>query len=418
MSTVQSPRGTRDILPEQQPLWQHVYTTGQKVAEQMGFSRITTPNYEYRTLFERAIGDGTDVMDKELFLLRSRGTEPGQEEYALRPEGTAGIVRAFIEHGMHLRPQPIKLYTFVNNFRYDRPQKGRYREHVQFDLEIFGDKSVFTDAWVILAACQFLKELGLQNLDLHINSLGTLEERKAYEKALITALHEKSGQLSADSQARLEKNPLRILDSKDANDQALLNDLPKLSDFFGEESSKRFEDLQSYLRSWAIPFVINPRLVRGLDYYSHTVFELVSSEGSGQQGSLAGGGRYDGLVPQLGGQDVGAMGMGAGLDRIIEEMERQGITIEDKKPALVAVIAADNQSKQLAALFLTTLLNRGLAVTAAFDKEGLSAQLKAANKANAVTAYILGEEEFKNNSVLVKNLVDGSQVSESLDNYR
>ena len=413
MSTLQSPRGTRDILPEQQHLWHHVKTVAERVATQLGFQPISTPTYEYRTLFERSIGEGTDIMDKELFLVRGRNAE-GSEEYALRPEGTAGIVRAFIEHGMQQLPQPVKLYSFVNNFRYDRPQKGRYREHVQLDLELFGETGPFSDAWIILATCLFLKELGLEGVMLHINSLGTTDERKAYEAALVEALTPKISELSCDSQKRLSTNPLRILDSKDAKDQALLDEAPKLEDFFGPESKQHFYEVEHFLMNWKIPFIINPRLVRGLDYYCHTAFEVTTEGAGGQQSSLGGGGRYDGLVTQLGGPSTGAVGVALGLDRVIEEMERQEISVQKPTLNTCAVIATDPESKKIAANLVLKLLYQGKNVIANFDRESMSSQMKAASKQGAVEAYIIGEQERSAHIVTIKDLTTGEQRQESL----
>ena len=409
MSNLQAPRGTRDILPEEQATWEYVKGVAAKIAKQFGFQQITTPTYEYRTLFERSIGNDTDVMSKELFLVRGPATTPGEEEYALRPEGTAGIVRAFIEHGMHLRPQPIKLWNFVNNFRYDRPQKGRYREHVQFDLELFGETGPFADAWIIFATYAFLKELGLQGLSLELNTLGTNEERAAYQDVIRTALNEKTSQLSQDSQARLTSNPLRILDSKDANDQALLNELPDLLDFCGDETKRRFEQVQRYLTTWEVPFRINKRLVRGLDYYSHTAFEWITEGAGGQQSALGGGGRYDGLLTKLGGQNGGAVGAGIGLDRVVEEVIRQNLTPEASKSEVVAVILASASAEQVATKLIKQLLEKGLCVIANFDRESMGSQLKAAHKQGAQTAYILGDQELADNTITIKNLETGEQ---------
>lgn len=414
MATLQSPRGTRDILPEQQAYWSHVKHVGARIATEMGFDPITTPTYEYRELFERSIGKGTDVMDKELFLLRSRGTEAGQEEYALRPEGTAGIVRAFIEHGMHLRPQPVKLWSFLNNFRYDRPQKGRYREHVQFDLELFGDTGPFADAWIILATYRFLSELGLQGLKLQLNTLGTMEERQKYQDALREQLMNRKHELSEDSQNRLDVNPLRILDSKDQQDQRVLDGLPALLDFCSDETKAHYQAVRDYLQTWGIPYVENARLVRGLDYYCHTAFEWTTEGAGGQQSSLGGGGRYDGLLTQLGGQGNGAVGAGIGLDRVIEEMERQEVVLPQNQTAeTVAVAVAEPDAKQKAASLVQRFLSEGKRVVANFDRDSLGSQLKTASKQGATRAYILGSEELANNTVTIKNLEDGSQTTEA-----
>jgi histidyl-tRNA synthetase len=411
MTTIQSPRGTRDILPEDQPVWQYVKDTASHVAKSLGFQPITTPTYEYRSLFERAIGEGTDVMDKELFLVKGRAADASEDEtYALRPEGTAGIVRAFIEHGMHTLPQPVKLNSFINCFRYDRPQKGRYREHVQFDIESFGEKGSFADALVILATYKFLQKLGLKGLKLDLNSLGVVAERQAYQEALVASLQEKKEALSKDSQTRLSTNPLRILDSKDTSDQALLEDAPKLHDFFGTETLQHFQQVQAYLNAWNIPYEINQRLVRGLDYYSHTAFEWKIQNLGGQQSSLGGGGRYDGLLVQLGGKDIGAVGAGIGLDRVVEEMHRQGIYPSiDTSEDVVAVVAASKGSLSKAAELITTLLNEGKTVVANFDRESIGTQLKLADRSGAKHAYIIGDDELAAGEATLKDLVTGEQ---------
>lgn len=408
MPNLQSPRGTRDILPAEQPLWQHIQQVGKEVAEQMGFQPISTPTYEDLALFQRSIGEGTDVMDKELFLVR--GVKSEKEEYALRPEGTAGIVRSYIEHGMHTWPQPVKLYSIVNNFRYDRPQKGRYREHVQFDVEFFGDHGSFSDGWIIYFTWRFLKELGLNNLKLKLNSLGTTDERAEYIKALKTFLKPQKAQLSEDSQSRLETNPLRILDSKDAGDQKLVADAPQLQEFFSEASKAHFQEVQQLLQAWEVPFVLAPDIVRGLDYYSHTTFEWVIEGSAGQQNSLGGGGRYDGLMTSLGGPDCGAVGAGLGLDRIMEAMQEQQVETEAEaaKPELF-LVAADAAGKTRALTLINELLDIGWAVDSALNKEGMGGQLKSAGKSGALAALILGEQEVADDTVVVKVLETGTQ---------
>jgi histidyl-tRNA synthetase len=417
MSPLQSPRGTRDILPADQPLWQYIQEVGKSVAEQMGFQPITTPTYEDLALFQRSIGAGTDVMDKELFLVR--GIKSEKEEYALRPEGTAGIVRSFIEHGMHTWPQPVKLYSIVNNFRYDRPQKGRYREHTQFDIEIFGDVSAYADGWTIYFTWRFLEELGLQNLKLKLNSLGTNDERTEYLKSFVAFLEPKKDQLSSDSQIRLDSNPLRILDSKDANDQKLCAEAPKLTEFFGDTSAAHFKQVQELLTTWNVPFVLAPEIVRGLDYYSHTTFEWVIEGVEGQQNSLGGGGRYDSLVTQLGGPSTGAVGAGLGLDRIMEAMVDQKLT-DDLNPATpeLFVIAADAQGRMAAASLIDELLDFGWSVDAVLGKDGMGAQMKNAARSGALAALILGEKEVSENSVVVKDLQAGEQTTVSRSDLR
>lgn len=412
MTNIQKPRGTRDILPEQQIIWDQVKALAAASAEQFGFLPITTPTYEEIGLFERSIGAGTDVMDKELFLVRGKA---GEEQYALRPEGTAGIVRAFIENGLRTRPQPIKLWSFVNNFRYDRPQKGRYREHVQWDLELFSEADPFFDAWVIWTTWDFLtNKCGLQNVELQLNTLGTAQERETYQQALITFLQDRNDQLSSDSQERLTRNPLRVLDSKDPRDQHALEGAPVLLDSLGDASRNHFESIQHYLTSWKIPFVHNHRLVRGLDYYCHTAFEWTVAGAGGQQSSLGGGGRYDGLITQLGGQPIGAVGAGIGLDRVIEECERQGITFPPTAGDRVAVIAAEASDQPAASTLIKTLSSAGNAVFADFTKTGIGNQLKQADRHGATTAYIVGQAETERGVVTRKDLRTGEQEEVTL----
>jgi len=405
---IQAPRGTRDILPDQQPGWRHVAETVRAVSQQLSFRPITVPTYEELALFTRSIGGGTDIMDKELFLARGIRSEE-ESQYALRPEGTAGIVRAFVQHGMHTWPQPVRLFSIVNNFRYDRPQKGRYREHVQVSLEYFGDFGPFADAWVIFTTWTILSRLGLKSLMLQLNTLGTKEERLAYEDALRQHLEPLRDQLSEDSRSRLESNPLRILDSKDASDRRLVADAPKLSGSLGEASQAHFESVRRYLDSWQIPYELNPSLVRGLDYYCHTAFEWTVADAGGQQASLGGGGRYDGLLPQLDGPNIGAVGAGLGLDRVIEECERQGtLPTEQAKPDLY-LVAADEAGREVAVRLIAELTKAGLSVDANLSKEGFGPQIKAAGRSGARFAAIIGADEAGAGEVTLKNLENGEQ---------
>lgn len=399
----QAPRGTRDILPADQPLWQLVRRVCQEVAEQMGYQPITVPTYEEVGLFQRSIGASTDIIEKELFLVQGHRDE--ESHYALRPEGTAGIVRAFVQHGMHTWPQPVKLYGIVNNFRYERPQKGRYREHVQLSVEHFGDTSPFADAWVVFTMWQVIRRLGIPGITLSLNSLGTSEERAAYVAALKSALQDKREQLSADSQRRLETNPLRILDSKDTGDQVLLETAPQLADFLGNTSSAHIETVKHYLDAWQIPYAMNPRLVRGLDYYCHTCFEWIHpSTGN----SLGGGGRYDKLVGELDGPETGAVGAGLGLDRIVDLLADLGIAAP-AAARTVAVILAEPSVLTEAARVVAELANVGIRVTADFSKPSVGTQFKAADRQEAWLAIVIGGQEVADGALTVKRLADGSQ---------
>lgn len=408
---IQSPRGTRDILPEQQPAWSFVTAAAHRIARQFGFLPITIPTYEEISLFQRSIGEGTDVIDKELFLVRGVQSEADAAPYALRPEGTAGIVRAYVQHGLHTRPQPVKLYTLLSVFRYDRPQKGRYREHTQFDLEYFGDSGPFADAWIIYATYSFYRSLGLSNLKLKLNSLGTSEERSAYLQRLTEYFEPLQDRLSEDSRRRLHTNPLRILDSKDKEDQAISANAPHLWDSLGNESRSHLETVQQYLDRWEIPHFIDHFLVRGLDYYCHTAFEWVVEGNEGQQGSLGGGGRYDGLLTQLGGPSVGAVGAGLGLDRVIEEMESQGIAIEPLGHADCYVATSEESTHAYAQEVIQQLMKAGCKVEANFSRSNLGTHLKQADRLGISRVILIGQEEAIGNHLTVKNLTDGSQSS-------
>jgi histidyl-tRNA synthetase len=417
MSNMQSPRGTRDILPADQAVWSFVRNAAAKVAAQMNFQSISTPTYEDLTLFNRAIGGGTDVIDKELFLVRGIQTEAGSEEYALRPEGTAGIVRAFIEHGMQTWPQPVKLWSFVNCFRYDRPQKGRYREHIQFDLELFGDSSAWADAWILLAMWRFYQEVGLgDKVELKLNTLGTLEERNAYIGKLHEYFNPLRDQLSEDSQRRLESNPLRIHDSKDEGDKRLCEGAPRLVDNVGDESRAHYEEVKRLVSVWGISFAEDSSLVRGLDYYSHTTFEWVPKEYEGSQASVGGGGRYDGLIPQLGGPVTGAVGAGIGLDRICELVVDCGVAIPAMDAPQYFLVAADAIGKEyIEREVIPKMFTQGLRFDAALNKEGVGAQLKQAGKVGAKSAVIVGQHEVESGQVVVKDLESGEQKEASTE---
>jgi histidyl-tRNA synthetase len=410
---LQAPRGTRDILPENQPAWSLAVSTAERIARQFGFSPITVPSYEDVRLFQRSLGEGTDVIDKELFLVRGVQGEADAAPYALRPEGTAGIVRSYIQHGLHTRPQPVKVFSILSLFRYDRPQKGRYREHVQFDLEYFGDTGPFADAWVIYTTYTFYRSLGLQNLKLKLNSLGTADERAAYRQKLTDYLQPLADQLSQDSKRRLTTNPLRVLDSKDRGDAAVTAHAPHLWESLGPESRQHIDSVCRFLDNWHIPYFIDHFLVRGLDYYCHTAFEWVVEGKEGQQSSLGGGGRYDGLLTQLGGASVGAVGAGLGLDRVIEEMEAQNVPIDPFPPAHCYVATAGSDTHAFAQEIISTLLSSGCTVEANFSRTNLGNHLKQAHRLGIAKVILVGSDEAARRILAVKDLSTGEQTNYS-----
>ena len=401
MPKINAPRGTRDILPADQPVWQQVVRTCHEVAERLSFQAIGLPTFEETDLYQRAIGSGTDIMDKELFQVGSRHSD--ESKYSLRPEGTAGMVRAYVQAGMQTWPQPVKLYSILNLFRYERPQRGRFREHTQFDIEYFGDGSAFADAWVILTHWTVLKELGIGSVTLSVNSLGTSSEREAYRATLTAFLQPLEERLSEDSRRRLRENPLRILDSKDPSDQALLVGAPMLKQSLGEASRNHFDRLLEYLDAWQIPYSVDPLLVRGLDYYSLSCFEWVHVAENGARLSVGGGGRYDGLLPILGGPATGAVGAGLGLDRIVELLQPVAPRRLDLYVAL-----ADPEALPLARRTIAELVHLSQQIDADFSKPSLSAQLKAASKRGARYALIVGLSTAENGLTL-RDLTTGEQ---------
>lgn len=406
MSTFASPRGSRDILPDQNRLWQHVKQVCADVAHELSFHEITVPTFEDIGLFQRSLGEGTDIIDKELFLVRGRHSD--EEHYALRPEGTAGIVRAFIQNGLKTYPQPVRLYSVLNLFRYERPQRGRYREHVQFDIEQFGTKEASADAWVILTQWRVLQRLGINDAALSLNSLGTNEERMQYQQALIHYFTPFFEQLSNDSKRRLSTNPLRILDSKDPLDQPHLPGAPHLSTFLMQESREHLAQVQAHLDTWQVPYALDPLLVRGLDYYSRTCFEWSVPAAEGRPLALGGGGRYDGLVPLLGGPDLGAVGGGLGLDRLVDLLEERGWTPPAPR-AKLAVINVDLLPEQ-AAYCIIPLLEQHLALWSDFSRTSTASQLKAASKEQCTFALLVSS-----NGLELKELISGSQQRVTLE---
>lgn len=418
MTTIQAPRGTRDILPQDQVLWEHLVDFCKLRANQFGYLPITIPTFEETGLFERSIGESTDILEKELFIVSNRNSAES-DRYALRPEATAGIVRAFVEHGLHTLPQPVKLYNILNNFRYERPQKGRYRELWQFDLEIIGEKSPLADCWCILTGYQLFQSLGLTEVELQLNSLGLLEERTEFLSALRDYLEPRKDQLSEDSKRRLDSNPLRILDSKDPQDQALLKDAPKLLDFFGPVSQSHFEQVKKTLDLWKIPYHLNPHLVRGLDYYCHTTFEWYLPGEGGSQSALGGGGRYDGLLPQLNGPDLGAVGQALGLDRIFNALDAKGYKLAHTNNPELFLIPADEAGLQHILQILpelTWLTNPR--VDWSFEKVGVGNLLKKALKLEAEAVLIIGSAEIEKGKYQLKWLQTGEQEEVTLDELK
>ncbi len=412
MPRFQAPRGTQDVLPAMQPYWHAVLDAVREVARLHGFQRIDTPMFEDAGVFEKGSGDTTDIVEKEMYVFEDRGGD----RLALTPEGTPAIVRAYLEHGMGSWPHPVRLYTTHPMFRYDRPQKGRYRQHTQFDAEVLGSADPLVDAEVISMLWRLYGMLGIRGITVRLGSLDDLEPRRAYVERLKEYYRPVLSRLSEDSQRRFERNPLRLLDSKDERDQAFKEAAPKLVDQLSPAAREHHEAVQAALTAAGVRFIVDPLLVRGLDYYNRTVFEVVPDDDDRAQGTIGGGGRYDGLVELLGGPPTPGIGFGTGIERVILEMQKNGVVFEPAPTAEVFIVHRGEGSGPAAIRLAAALRDRGVAAVIGEGSRSFKAQLRSANAAGARLALILGEEELAKGAVLLKLLDrEGEQAPVPLD---
>ena len=399
---IQAIRGMNDILPTQTPVWQYLETTVKELLSAYGYAEIRMPIVEQTALFKRSIGEVTDIVEKEMYTFEDRNGD----SLTLRPEGTASCVRACEEHGL-LYNQTQRLWYTGPMFRHERPQKGRYRQFYQFGIETFGIASPDIDAEVIMLSARLWQQLGLTDaVTLQLNTLGSNEARANYRDALTAYLSERADQLDADSQRRLHTNPLRVLDSKDPATQALLVDAPKLHDYLDQESIEHFAELRRVLDAAGIQYEINQRLVRGLDYYCKTVFEWVTDK-LGAQGTVCAGGRYDGLVEQLGGKPTPAVGFAMGVERLILLLDTLELVPEEVLNTLDVYVCPVGENASLNALLLADHLRKEhswLRIQTHCGGGSFKSQLKKADKSGARFALLLGEDEVANNSVTIKDL--------------
>lgn len=404
--SIQAIRGMNDCLPEQTPVWQKVESVLRKTVAAYGYSEIRMPIVESTHLFKRAIGEVTDVVEKEMYTFEDRNGD----SLTLRPEGTASTVRAGIQNGL-LYNQERRMWYIGPMFRHERPQKGRYRQFHQFGVEIFGLQGADTDAEVILLTARLWKLLGIeQHVTLQLNSLGSAAERKAHKDALIAFLEGFKDQLDEESQRRMYTNPLRVLDSKNPAVQALLTDAPSLTDYYGEETKAHFDGLCKLLDAAGVNYEINDRLVRGLDYYNYTVFEWVTTS-LGAQGTVCGGGRYDGLVEQLGGKATPAVGFAMGIERLVLLLEELALTA-DISGAVDVYVAALGDGAAVHGMMLAEQLRDQMPALKVMTHNGggnFKKQLKRADQNNAKVALILGTDEIENQQVTVKDLTGKTQ---------
>lgn len=405
VSTPQPLRGMRDILPQEQRYWQFVTRKIESLARAYGYDRIETPILEETGLFIRGVGKQSDIVEKEMFTFLDRG----EESVTLRPEGTSPVARAYINHGMFNLPQPLKLYYVGSMFRYERPQHGRHRQHHQLGFEVIGDAHPVLDAEVILLAQLFYKEIGVKTVT-HVNSIGCRTCRPAYLTALVAYYRTKRSQICEDDKRRMVKNPLRLLDCKELTCQPVKEGAPHIVDYLDEECKNHLMRVLEYLDELQVPYQLNPHLVRGLDYYSRTVFEIMLVDETDQsQTALGGGGRYDYLVETLGGRPTPACGFGIGIERAILQMKAQNIEPpDDFKPEIFLAQLGDGARRKAFVLF-EEMRAAGIHASSNFSKNALKAQLEIANRLGAKYTVILGQKEALDGTVLVRDMESGMQ---------
>ena len=403
------PNGTMDMIPSEAYKWHTVENVVRETAEQFGFREIRVPTFEETGLFVRSVGDTTDVVQKEMYTVSSSG----DKTYTLRPEGTAGVIRAVLENGVLNEGLPQKMFYTISCFRHEKAQKGRLREFHQFGCEMLGAASPAADADVIALAHSVLNRLGLKNIKLNINSIGCPECRAKYREALKAYFEPHREELCDTCKGRLEKNPMRLLDCKSEEDQAIAKNAPVITDYLCEECSAHFEAVKKHLGTMGIDFIINPKIVRGLDYYSRTVFEFIS-EDIGAQGTVCGGGRYDGLVESLGGKPTPALGFGMGLERIILTMENQGLDFAEEKTCDLYIAPMGDAAADKAMEIASVMRDEGFFVEYDLVGRGLKAQMKYADKIKAKFVIVLGDNELSENKAKLKNMATGEQTDISL----
>lgn len=401
----QTPRGMRDILPSEQIYWTHIERVLCKAVQEFGFQRIIIPTVEFTPLFTRSVGEGTDIVEKELYTFTSRGGD----NLSLRPEMTAGIVRAYIQNGMQVWPKPVKLFSQGPLFRYDRPQEGRYREHYQASFEVFGENDPIMDAQLIQMAHRVLTAVGIKSIQFQVNTLGSTEDKKEYRKLLVSYLKSKQVKLCGDCKRRLTMNPLRVLDCKEERCSQVVFGAPQSIDHLSQESHDHFKYLLEYLDELEVPYEINPRLVRGLDYYTETVFEIWADGDAGKKSALGGGGRYNDLVKQLGGESTPALGFGLGLDRTILQMKKEKTRMHQAPKPRVFLAQLGEMAKKKSLRLFATLEKNGILLAESFGRGGLKAQLRQASKLGVDVTIILGQKEALDETVIVKDMLSGSQ---------
>ena len=413
---LQKPKGTQDILPKDSVKWQYVEEFARKTFKKYHYAEIRTPLFEHYEVISRSVGDTTDIVTKEMYDFYDKG----DRHITLRPEGTAPVVRSYVENKLFAPEvqKPVKLYYMGSMFRYERPQAGRLREFHQIGVECFGSNNPATDVETIAMAAQFFNEIGIQGVTLQLNSLGNAESRAAYRQALIDYLTPLKDSLSKDSQRRLEENPLRVLDSKEKEDKLAVETAPSILDYLDEESQTHFQAVRSMLEALGIPYVINTNMVRGLDYYNHTIFEF-TADVAGNELTICAGGRYDSLVAYFGGPETAGFGFGMGVERLLLVLEKQGVELplEDSLDVYIAVLGEGANNKALE--IVQALRKQGFTAERDYLNRKLTAHFKSADTFGAKVLITLGESEIESKQVTIKNnqtreelIVDLNQIQE------
>lgn len=400
------PKGTKDVLPKDSYKWQFIENTAREVAAAFNITEIRTPVFEHTELFLRGVGETTDVVTKEMYTFEDKGGR----SVTLKPEGTAGAARMFIENGLSAQPLPIKAFYLTPCYRYERPQAGRLREFHQFGIEVFGSKEAECDAEVIFAASSFLKKLGIDSARLELNSIGCKQCRAEYNKALKDYFRPHLEDMCATCKERFDKNPLRMIDCKEEGCKKITSGAPKILDYLCPDCKEHFEKVKSLLDGLGVEYTVNPDIVRGLDYYTRTVFEFVSTD-IGAQGTICGGGRYDRLISELGGGEVPAIGFAAGIERLLLVMENTAVAFPEKPAPAIFVAGMDEATRRKAFEIVCGLRLKGIAAECDLMGRSLKAQFKYADKLNAAYVAVIGGDELASRRVNLKKMSDGTQTN-------
>lgn len=403
---IQTVKGMRDILPEEQKFWRYVIKKSESLAEDYGFERIDTPFLESADLFIKTAGDGSDIVEKEIYSLKTKGGD----ELALRPEGTASIARAYIENGMNVKPHPIKLFYTGPMFRHDQPQHGRWRQHYQFGIETLGDASEVVDAELIFLGYKLIQSIGLDNYNVHINSMGDANCRPAYLRALKDYYKNKTKKVCPQCRIRFKKNVIKMLDCKEESCKEITKDAPPIIDFLDEECRKHFRRVLEFLDEVKVPYILNPLLVRGLDYYTRTVFEFLPDDENAPKLSILSGGRYDKLIESIGGPKTPAAGWAMGIDRVILALKEKNVSVPEIGPkAKVFLVQLGDSAKKKSLSLFENLRKAGIPVKSSLGRDSIKAQLRIANRLGVRYTLIFGQKEAIEGTIIIREMDTGIQ---------